>query len=47
MNWNLEIAFFWPHDRFALGWEYMKPDCEYTYSTLKVYLFFITFTLDF
>jgi hypothetical protein len=47
MDWSLEIAFHWPHDRFALGWEYMSPDDKHTYSTLKVYIFFTTFTLDF
>ena len=46
MDWSLEIAFHWPHDRFALGWEYMSPDDEHKFSTLKVYLFFITFIAD-
>jgi|TARA_R110001632_G_scaffold124205_1_gene236929 hypothetical protein len=46
-NWELEIAFHWPHDRFALGWETMFPDEKYNYTTVKVYLFFVTFTLDF
>ena len=23
MNWTLQIAFHYPHDRFLLGWEYM------------------------
>jgi hypothetical protein len=47
MNWSLELAFHWPHDRFALGWEHMSPDEEHEYNTLKLYLFFITLTLDF
>jgi hypothetical protein len=46
-NWQLEIAFHWPHDRFALGFESMAPNKEYNYSTIKVYLFIVTFTLDF
>jgi len=45
-DWQLEIAFHWPHDRFALGWDIMRPDSEYDYYTLKLYLFFVTFTLD-
>jgi|TARA_B110000977_G_scaffold199612_1_gene287500 hypothetical protein len=45
-NWALEIAFHWPHDRLALGWEFMRPDGEYDYTTVKLYLFFVTFTLD-
>ena len=28
MDWHLEIAFHWPHDRMALGWECIKPDEE-------------------
>ena len=23
MNWTLQIAFHYPHDRFLVGWEYM------------------------
>ena len=45
-DWELEIAFHWPHARLALGWEFMRPDSEYDYSTVKLYLFFVTFTLD-
>ena len=46
MNWELEIAFHWPHDRFAFGWDIIKPDEEYNYSTLRLYLFVVTITLD-
>lgn len=46
-DWTLEIAFHWPHNRLALGWETIMPDEEYNYSTIKVYLLFVTFTLDF
>lgn len=45
-DWQLEIAFHWPHDRFALGWETLQPDPEHDYYTVKLYLFFISFTLD-
>ena len=47
MNWTLEIAFHWPHDRFALGWEYMACDEENNYKTIKLYLFIATLTLDY
>tara|TARA_R110000764_G_scaffold10226_1_gene31554 strand:+ start:1472 stop:1618 length:147 start_codon:yes stop_codon:yes gene_type:complete len=43
----LEIAFHWPHNRFLLGWEYMNADADYDYNTIKIYLFFITLTIDF
>ena len=46
-DWTLEIAFHWPHNRLALGWETIMPDEEYNYSTIKVYLLFVTLTLDF
>jgi hypothetical protein len=46
MNWQLEIAFHWPHDRFAVGWDYMRPNEEYNYTTIKLYLFVVTLTLD-
>jgi len=46
MNWTLEIAFHWPHDRFALGWEYIAPDEQYDYYTIKLYLGILTITLD-
>lgn len=46
MDWDLTIFLHWPHDRFALGWDVIYPDKEYLYSTLRVYLFFITFNLN-
>ena len=45
-DWALEIAFHWPHDRLALGWDYIAPDREYNYTTMKLYLLFATLTLD-
>lgn len=47
MDWTLEIAFHFPHNRFALGWEFIDADKEYNYKTIKVYLFIATLTLDF
>jgi hypothetical protein len=46
-DWELSIELHWPHDRFALGWDYIAPDRTYNYSTVRLYLFFITFTLDY
>ena len=43
---ELEIAFHWPHDRLALGWEIMRPDETYNYTTVKAYLLICTLTLD-
>lgn len=44
--WQLEIAFHWPHDRFALGWETIAPTEEEPVTTIRFYLFFVTLTLD-
>tara|TARA_B100000780_G_C21101713_1_gene444635 strand:- start:891 stop:1070 length:180 start_codon:yes stop_codon:yes gene_type:complete len=46
MDWTLEIAFHWPHNRLALGWEVMPKDEEYDYTTIKLYLLIVTLTLD-
>lgn len=47
MDWTLEMAFHWPHDRLAFGWDIIRPDKEFDYSTIKLYMFFVTLTLDF
>ena len=46
MNWKLLIVTHWPHDRCALGWEYIGPDQENNYTTLKLFLFVVTLELD-
>jgi hypothetical protein len=46
MNWTLQIVFHYPHDRFLLGWEYMAQTKEFDYTTIKLYLFIVTLTLD-
>jgi len=30
-----------------LGWEFLQATEEYNYRTIKLYLFIVTFTLDF
>jgi len=47
MNYTLEIAFHYPHNRFMLGWEYIASDKKFNYTTIKLYLFIATLTLDF
>tara|TARA_R100001460_G_scaffold31348_2_gene61759 strand:+ start:345 stop:497 length:153 start_codon:yes stop_codon:yes gene_type:complete len=42
MNWQLDIALHWPHDRFALGWEYIGADEKENITTFKVYFFIST-----
>jgi len=46
-SWSLKIEFHYPHNRFALGFDFMRPEEEYTYSTIRLYLLIATLTLDF
>jgi hypothetical protein len=46
MNWNLEIIFHWPHDRFALGWEFINSTNDCNYKTFTLYLFIVTLSLN-
>ena len=45
-DWRLEIAFHWPHNRFAIGWDFIEPDEQYDYYTITLYLGIVTLTLD-
>ncbi len=45
MPWNLLISFHYPHDRFALGWEYIAPDENNPFNTITLYL--LIATIDF
>jgi len=47
MNWELTIQFHFPHDRFSVGWEVIQPNEEFNYTTISIYLFIVTLTLDF
>ena len=47
MGWELEKALHYPHNKFMLGWEVLQPDMEFNYTTIKLSLFIVTFTLDF
>ena len=47
MDFTLEIGFHFPHDKLMLGWEYIGPSEDYNYSTLRISLLIVTFTLDF
>ncbi len=47
MDWQLEISLHYPHDRFMVGWEFLQPTDKFNYRTINLFLFFVTFTLDF
>ena len=42
MNWELTLAFHWPHDRFAIGWEYIGPSKTENINTFSVFLLICT-----
>lgn len=46
-DWQLTIETHWPHDRCAIGWEYVAPNEDFEYTTIKLYLILITLTLDY
>jgi hypothetical protein len=46
MEWELEIMFHWPHDRFTIGWEIISADEKYDYTTYNLYLGILTMTLN-
>lgn len=46
MNWDLEIAFHWPHERCALGWEFFLPDEKHGFTTARLFLLVCTLTLN-
>ena len=45
MDWQLEFALHLPHDRFALGWEYIGPNDKEEIRTFTVYFFVVTIHL--
>ena len=47
-NWELSFTLHWPLDRFALGWEMLRPDEEHeeAYWTFTLFLFVLTLELD-
>ena len=46
MDWELTFALYWPHDRFAIGWDILHADEKYNYNTYILYLGILTITLD-
>lgn len=46
MDWQLVIAFHYPHDRFALGFETIQPSEEENFFTFRLFLFIVTIDLN-
>lgn len=45
-DWQLSIVFHWPHDRFAFGFQTIKPEDNSPYWTLSLFLGIVTLNLD-
>ena len=45
-EWNITLAFHYPHDRFALGWEYLRPSEEVNLYTFQIFLLIVTLTFN-
>ena len=45
MDWQLELITTWPHDRLALGWEYIGPSKQEPISTYTIFFFVFTIAL--
>ena len=43
--WELEIIITWPHDRCAVGWEYIGPVKDEPISTFRIFFFILTLAL--
>ena len=46
MNWQLELNAHWPHDRFALGWEYIAATDEENITTFTIYFLIVTVSFN-
>ena len=46
MNWTLDIGLHWPHDRCAVGWEYIGPTDTEDISTFTLYIFICTISFN-
>lgn len=47
MNYEIYIMGHYPHDRFALGWEYISADEDFEYNTITLYMFIFTITINY
>tara|TARA_R100001510_G_C7639760_1_gene197474 strand:- start:506 stop:661 length:156 start_codon:yes stop_codon:yes gene_type:complete len=45
-NWELIFNFHFPHDRCAVGWEYIGPDEKEKINTFTIYLFILTINFN-
>ena len=46
MDWEIELAFHWPHNRLAIGWDILYADNAYNYNSYILYLGISTITFN-
>jgi len=46
MNWEITLSFHWPHDRFAIGWEYIGPSEDQNIDTITLFLLISTISIN-
>jgi hypothetical protein len=46
MNWEITLSFHWPHDRFAIGWEYIGPSKDQNIDTITLFLLISTISIN-
>lgn len=42
----MQISFHWPHDRLALGWDWVRPSFKFNYHTFTLYLLICTVDIN-
>ena len=45
-GWELLVNITWPHNKFALGWEYVPADEEMPFESVLIHIGFITFIFN-
>ena len=43
----IEIAFHWPHNRFALGWQILEPNKKEDYHSLEIFLLICSIQINY
>ena len=45
--WILSVSFHWPHEKFMIGFQHIKSDEQFMYSTIELSLLVMTFHFDY
>ena len=45
-DWSIDISLHWPHNRCALGWQYLGPLENVKWHTTEIFLFVITISIN-